>query len=423
MELTKEITLHPKQFEAFSFDTQYCAAIAGVRGGKTFLGALWAGTQMQNMKGDGIIAAPTYKILQQATLPTFFSLFPQMRKYYKEQKSVFELPDKNIYVRSMDNPLTAEGITATWAWFDEAGQSSLLAWTVLRSRTSMARGKILLTTTPYNMGWLFQDFYEPARKGIDKDMKVVTWASVDNPFFPKDFAEKEKLRLKPEEYKRRYLGEFSRMSGLVYDLSSRNIIEPKEIKAELILGGVDWGYTNPAALIVVKYSDGIFYLVDEWYETGKTTQEIIDKMIAFSDKYQIRRWYADSANPEKIQEARQRTGLNVLPYEKAKDAITAGINYILGMIKEGRLIVFNTLKQTLSEFESYHYPEDDEDNLTKKELPEPVNNHLMDAMRYAIHGYQPAFRADMPKIRQMTPVEILLGNKMNNDKGNQLDFR
>lgn len=420
-----EITLHSKQFEAFQFDKthQYCAAIAGVRGGKTFVGALWAGTQIQNRPGDGMICAPTYKILQQATLPTFFRLFPQLRKYYKEQKNIIELPEKNIYIRSMDAPLSAEGITAAWAWGDEAGQYPLLAWTVLRSRTSLVRGPIFLTTTPYNMGWLYQDFYEPATKGFDKDMKVVTWASADNPYFPQEFAEKEKMRLKPEEFKRRYLGEFSRMSGLVYELSNRNRIEPMKVKPELVLGGVDWGFTNPAALTVIQYADGEFYVVDEWYETGKTTQEIIDKMIALTEKWGVRRWYADSANPEKILESQTKTGLNVVPYDKGSDAITAGIGYIYSLIKEGRFKVFNTLKSTLAEFESYHYPEQ-EDGRQQKELPDPTNNHLMDAIRYAIHGYKPAFRTSMPNIREMSPIDVLLANKSPKKPGlEELDYQ
>jgi len=42
----------------------------------------------------------------------------------------------------------------------------------------------------------------------------------------------------------------------------------------------------------------------------------------------------------------------------------------------------------LTEFESYHYPEEAEGRPVK-DLPEPYNNHLMDAARYAIHSYRP----------------------------------
>lgn len=419
----KEIELHPKQFEAFNFKTQYCAAIAGVRGGKTWVGSLWAGNKIATSKGHGLIVAPSYKILQQATMPTFFQLFPEYRKFYKEQKSVIEFPNKNVYVRSMDDPLSVEGMTVDWAWGDEAGLFSLLAWTVLRSRTSLTRGQVFLTTTPYNMGWLYKDFYLPARDKEDDDLKVVSWASVDNPFFPKDFFEKEKRRLSPEEFKRRYLGEFSRMQGLVYDLGHNNIIEPQEQRADITIGGIDWGFTNPAALTVIKYYDGIWYVVDEWYQTGKTTKEIAEKAIEFQNKYKINRWYADSANPEKILEASQGTGLTIYPYKKEKDAITAGISYVRQEINENRLYVFNTCKNTIDEFESYHYPEPKDDKPIK-DLPEPINNHLMDAIRYAIHGYQPARKFPSPNRHNYTEISIrqLLANKDTNAKRNIENF-
>jgi len=75
----KEITvkLFPAQFDAFNFTTQFGAAVAGVQSGKTFLGSHWAGKKIIEFpEKDGIIAAPTYKILQQATLKKFFNTFP-----------------------------------------------------------------------------------------------------------------------------------------------------------------------------------------------------------------------------------------------------------------------------------------------------------------------------------------------------------
>ena len=75
------------------------------------------------------------------------------------------------------------------------------------------------------------------------------------------------------------------------------------------------------------------------------------------------------------------------------------------------------------EFESYHYPEV-EDGKIVKDMPEPVNNHLMDAMRYAIFGYSPALRSRMPDIRQMTPIDIMLANKSPKNPGiEELDFQ
>jgi hypothetical protein len=413
-----EITLHPKQFEAFDFKSQFGAAIAGVRGGKTYVGAVWAGNKMATDPANGLICAPDYKTLHDATLNTFFQIFPHYRKFYKQQRSLIELPDKTIFLRSLDDPLAAEGLTVGWVWGDEAGKYKLLAWHSLRSRVSLSRGQVFLTTTPYNMGWLYNDFYVPWKENKDKDLTVVTWASVANPNFPPDIFEAERHRLSAAEFKRRYEGIFSRMQGLVYNLGGHNIIDPKELRAEITLGGIDWGWTNPAALSVVKIYDGAYYVVDEWYQTEKTTGQIIEQAIKMQNKWGVNRWYADSANPEKIAESNINTGLNVLPYEKKKDSITHGVSYINQCILENRFYVFRGLINTLNEFEMYQYPEPDDNGLVKKDEPLPFNNHLMDAIRYQIMGFQPARRARPPKEGEYSQeaVRRLLGNEQTRRK-------
>lgn len=398
------VKLHPRQFEAFNFQTQFGAAIAGVRGGKTYVGSMWAGNKLNESPGNGLITAPDYKTLNDATLNTFFKLFPSYRAHYKQQKSLIELGDRTIFCRSLDDPLSAEGLTVDWAWGDEAGKYKLLAWHSLRSRVSLTKGQIFLTTTPYNMGWLYTDFYVPWQEKTDPDLTVTSWASVDNPYFPPDVYEAEKKRLSEAEFKRRYMGVFSRMQGLVYQLSAWHMVDAPPTKhAEITLGGIDWGWTNPAAITIVKIIDGVYYIVDEWYQMEKTTGQIIEQAIKMQNKWGVNRWYADSANPEKIAEANTNTGLQVFGYEKKKsesgqENISYGVGYINQCLIDNRLFVVRGLKNTLAEFESYQYPEPDDNGLVKNDKPLPFNNHLMDAMRYAIMGFQPALRARVPKL-------------------------
>src|SRR3990167_7738725 len=189
----RTVKLFSKQFDAFNFSTQFGAAVAGVQSGKTFLGAHWAGKKITEFpEKNGIIIAPTYKILQAATIKKFFDVFPELRAYYKEQKGEIALPTGGVvFVRSADNPLGIEGITAHWVWLDEGGQCSLLTWTILRSRASMTGGQILITT-PYNMGWVYEDFYLPYKEGLDKELSFFTWRSIDNPYLRQEFYDAEK---------------------------------------------------------------------------------------------------------------------------------------------------------------------------------------------------------------------------------------
>lgn len=418
-EAVKEIALHPRQFDAFDFKTQFGAAIAGVRGGKTFVGSIWAAHKIETCAGNGLITAPDYKTLNDATLNTFFQIFPQYRRFWKQQKSVIELPGKTIFLRSLDDPLSPEGLTVDWAWGDEAGKYKLLAWTVLRSRVSLNKGQIFLTTTPYNMGWLYQNVYVPWQDGTDSDITVTSWASVDNPYFPPEVYEAEKRRLPDAEFKRRYMGVFSRMQGLVYNVHAWHLESQAEGKAEIVLGGIDWGWTNPAALVVIKIIDGAYHIVDEWYMVEKTTQQIIEAAMELQKKWGVNRWYADSANPEKIAEANTNTGLQVLAFIKGKDSITHGVNHISQLLLDNLLFVRRGLKNIMGEFETYQYPEPDDDGKIKKDEPMPFNNHLMDAMRYAIMGYQPAYRARVPETGSNVDNELrrMLSVKKGGGKG------
>lgn len=390
-QVVKKVVLHPEQFRAFNFDTQYAAVIAGVQSGKTFLGAFWAAKQIEENKGNGLIGAPTYKHLQQSTLDKFFREFPSYRTFYKEQKGQIEFPDgRKIFIRSFDNPFSSEGMTIDWAWLDEAGLMPYHAIIVVRSRLSTTQGKCLITTTPYNMGWLYRDFYLPWKEKRDVDLSVFTWPSIANPYFPPDFFQKEKVRLREEEFNRRYMGQFTRMEGLVYALREWHLVDQVEAAADITIGGIDWGFNNPAALMVLKLIDGVFYIVDEWYETLKTTPQIIEAAMHLQNKWGVNRWYADSANPEKIEEANRGTGLYVMGYPKLKNSVSYGTSKIQQMMMEKQIKVAKECKHTIDEFESYHY--EVTDSSSKPEEPVAEFNHLMDAMRYAIMGYSPAKR-------------------------------
>jgi len=382
-----EVRLFPKQFDAVDFNTQFCAVIAGVQSGKTFAGVYWAGKKISEYpKGTGIIIAPTYKILQQATMRKFFDIFPQFRKHYKEQKGEINLPWGGVvYVRSADSPLGIEGITANWIWMDEGGMTSVLAWTVCRSRVSMTGGQIMITTTPYNLGWLYTDFYLKWKEGKDKSLSCFSWKSIENPHFPKEFYDSEMGRLRSEEFARRYMGEFQKMMGLVYDIPSEQIIDPIDIihKAEARLIGVDWGWENPAAIIVLYYYDKTWYIVDEWKQVHRTTPEIIQVLKNKVSEHRVTNIFPDPAEPDRLEECR-RAGLSIM--ESNKD-IKGGISQIQQLIKEKRFYVFNNCQETISESSMYHYPEPIEEK-ESKDLPEKFNDHLMDAMRYVIHSFQ-----------------------------------
>jgi hypothetical protein len=402
---------------------------------------VWAGLRIQDelktkKPRPGLIGAPTYKLLRQSTLQKFWEQFPNLQQYYRKQESVIELPYEvegqikkyPIFVRSFDRPLGVEGMSPGWAWLDEFGQCDQLAWNVVKTRMTVTSGKIFITTTPYNTGFLYRDIYLPAKEGIDNRMSLYTWSAYDLADFFEDLSKSEKgeeaieyglkavqirehlnaekRALVPEEFAKRYMGEFSRMTGLVYNLTDSHYINRETKRWDKVIGGIDWGYHHPA-VGVYGLSGDTWYIIGEWGGTRNTTDEIVDACKELQEEFGVSRWYADSANPEKIVQANRGTGLYVVGFKKVKksfghhnapqngstrSSIEFGISYINQLIREGRLKVFDDLSYHRNEFESYHYP--DEPQPGKEDLPDKKdgNDHFMDAMRYAITGDAPARR-------------------------------
>jgi phage terminase large subunit len=339
-------------------------------------------------KADYLIAAPTYKILQQSTLQKFFLEFPQYRQYYRSGDSVIDHPlGGKIFIRSTEDPYKLEGMTIKAAWLDEGGQMKPDVWTVLQARVAIKKGKILITTTPYNMGWLYRDFYKLWQAG-DSSFLVVNWSSQENPFFPKEEFERVRKTMDPVDFEMRYMGQFRKRHGLVYpDFNDRMLFEKAPDRPfNKVLAGIDWGYTNPAGLVVVGQDyDNHYWVLDEYYAKQKTTSEIINSAKQFLAKYKVNVFYADSAEPDRIEEAKRA---NLYVREANKD-IKLGVDRVRQIIREGRLHVSNQCRNFIDEIESYHYPEEEEAGFVK-DLPKKEYDHLMDALRYAIYTDEPS---------------------------------
>lgn len=393
--------LFSKQFGVFDSKKRIVVAIAGIQGGKTTVGAIKLASEIVKALKEKkplkfLIAAPTYKILSQSTIPKFLEIAPFLKRFYKKTENIIEIPvgkeDKiTVYVRSTEDPNKLEGMTITGlAWMDEAGQMKRDAYINIQGRTSITQAPIIITTTPYALNWLFLEVYKPWKEGKNLEtVDIYEWSSVDNPYFPLSEFERARKEMDPRVFKRRYLAVFEKMSGLVYDdFGAHLIMEPEIIPFKEVICGIDWGFNNPAAIAVIGIDkENNFYLIDEYYETNKTKAEIIERLKYYRSQHNVRFWYPDPEDPEALEQMRLN-GLHPREVIKGKGSIRKGIDCVREIIRKNQFKVFSTCHNILEEFGTYHYPEEKED---RNEEEEPVKefDHLMDAIRYAIMTYRP----------------------------------
>lgn len=390
--------LHPGQLKVYNSEARFTAAIAGTGGGKTVLGPLWVIKQIARIQQTrdlqqkpilGMVVAPTYKVLQRATVPTLITTFKgtALEGVYKDQKNLYELPNNwgRIWCQGADSPGGLEGGQFDFVWGDEAGQFKYSVHVALQGRTGQKQAPILYTTTPYGKNWLYSDFYNKFIGG-DKNYFVHQWASKLNPTYPVEEYDRAKGSMSKEKAAMRYDGVFMQMEGLVYPELSRCFVKAdgKQL-AELIsgpgkfYGGIDYGWNDPfCALCGFLDQNDVLWIWYERYKSRTPIEEHANVLPKF--EHSTIKWYSEH-NPEFVMKLK-KGGHKV---KKAYKDIKSGVDAVNARIMTDRLkILVNNCPCLVFEGEMYSYPDDEEKEGGDKPLP--GNDHAMDTLRYLICG-------------------------------------
>ena len=184
---------------------------------------------------------------------------------------------------------------------------------------------------------------------------------------------------------RYWLGKWVGSDGLVYDLWDRAVhaVDSYAEPARVVVG-VDYGYTDPFAAVRVELdADRRAHVASEVYQTRMQQSDMIDAVRSIADGADA--VYYDSAAPQ-LGQAMRDAGLPAAPCRKGPGSINAGILRVsqrLRVADDGRprLTVSPNCTHTIGEFESYEWRES---NGNLRDAPRDLNNHAMDAIRYAV---------------------------------------
>ena len=126
-----------------------------------------------------------------------------------------------IILRSAQSEGGLESATALTAWLDECGQDKfkLSDWEAVLRRLSLTEGRVLGTTTIYNLGWLKSQVYDRWKNG-DPDFDVIQFKSIENPAFPMEEYRRAKRTPPLWKFRMFYEGESDRPAGAEGDRSN-----------------------------------------------------------------------------------------------------------------------------------------------------------------------------------------------------------
>lgn len=250
---------------------------------------------------------------------------------------------------------------------------------VLSPTLTDRKGDALFISTPKGFNHFF-DLYNLQDK--DDTYKSFHFTTYDNPHIPTEEVERER-KSKPEDaFAQEYLAEFRKMEGLVYkefDRDKHLFDDKTQYQAVQTLVGIDFGHTNPAAVLTVhKDHDARYFVRYEWYKKGKTETQIAEVAKATG----ANAFYPDPENPSAIK-VMEDMGLNVREVIKGQGSVSSGIDKVRELFKQNRLFIHKDCVNLIYELETYRYPEPKEGK-NDEEKPVKENDHALDALRYVL---------------------------------------
>ena len=259
-----QLHLHQGQTKAWDSLQRFTFIIAGTQSGKTSFGPWWLWREIKHCgAGDYLAVTATYDLFKLKMLPDMQTVFTN---YLANEGWIFQAADRvitdgktRIILRSANAPGGLESATAKAAWIDECGQDDfrLDSWDAVQRRLSLAQGRVLGTTTPYNLGWLKTEVYDRWHRG-DKDYQVIQFRSTMNPRFPIEEYERAKATLPDWKFQMFYNGQFTRPAGMIYDCFNNDlhIIKPFELNKKWpVYVGIDFGAMNMATVWIAEGID------------------------------------------------------------------------------------------------------------------------------------------------------------------------
>lgn len=338
----------------------------------------------------GCIIAPTYQMIRDVDLVELMNFLPRkLIRVFNKMEMRIELENgSTILLRSADEPDRLRGLDLDWFYADELATMSKEAYMVLLGRISQKKGYAWFTTTPKSRtgAWVKTEIYDRWQAG-DKDYEVFHFSSTDNPYYPPEEIERMRRSYTREFFAQEIEAQFVNFEGLVYKDFARTRHVISAVNTETLRRfdvGIDFGFTNPTAMLLVgRDADDNAFVVEEFYRTGCTVDDMMPTLQRWKEQHNPDYFHCDPSGATLIEELR-RKGIRTT---KGNNDVSAGISAISALLRTDKLKILSSCQRLISEFESYCYHEGKGERMDERPIDE--NNHALDSLRYLLlkkHG-------------------------------------
>lgn len=291
-------------------------------------------------------------------------------------------------VEKLKSVTPADGVL-TDIWIEEATEIGYEAYKQLtkrlRGKSDMDRNKrIMFSFNPIvKAHWIYKEFFgtwdDGKRFHRGEDVVILKSTYKDNKFLASDdikALETEKDKYFYEVYT---LGNWGTLGKAIFKNWRVEDLSDKSATFDNIYNGLDFGFSeDPTAMIRVHHdrTRKKIYVLDELYKGGMHVDEMAEALRGLIGNGHVT---CDSAEPRSISEL-NRAGIRAIGARKGADSVAHGIQWL----QQHEIIIDARCQNFKNEIQVYQWREDKYGNATRR--PVDKDNHLLDALRYALES-------------------------------------
>lgn len=382
----------PKQID--SYENSYARINiweGAIRSGKSHISLLRFLRELQEgPQGSYLIAGVTERTIKRNIIDPIFMLMGE-NVHYRQGIGELKIMGKKVYlVGASDQRAEGKirGATLAGALADEASLLPETFFQMLLSRLSIKDSKLFVTTNPDSpFHWLKQKFIDREK---ELDLRRFHFTLNDNPSLTEEYKNAIAKEYQGLWYKRFIEGQWVLAEGSIYDFFDPmiHVINTSNRAAKEYIVGVDYGTHNPTAFVLIGIdpsSSPMCWVEEEYYYNSsvelsqKTDSEFASDLKEFIRTKNVKDIYIDPAAASFKMELQQQGIYNLAD---ADHRVLDGIRFVASMFTNGDLKIGSNCENMIKEIVSYSW--DEKAAINGLEKPKKVNDHLNDALRYAI---------------------------------------
>ena len=369
-----------------------CAALSR-RQGKTYITNVIGQLVSLVPNSHILIMSPNYALSQIS-----FDLQRQLIKHFdlevvrdNAKDKVIELSNgSTIRMGSVNQVDSTVGRSYDLIIFDEAALADGKdAFNIaLRPTLDKEASKAVFISTPRGRNNYFAEFFY---RGYSDEFPE--WCSIkatyhENPRVSEDDILEAKKAMSAAEFSQEYLADFNTYEGQIWNFNFEECVadlSQLDTRNMDVFAGLDVGYKDPTALCVIAYDwdEQKYYVVDEYLNAERTTEQHAAEIRKRIDKYDIDWIFIDSAAQQTRYDFAQNYDISTI---NAKKSVLDGISHAAGIVDNDILIVDQKCKEVLSCVDQYQW--DNNPNLMKERPKHNMASHMADALRYALYTFE-----------------------------------